>query len=1082
MTRLILFRNGALITILLLTAGVFADPCTNHSLIENEEKRSSAYTYNFDTDFAFSDDALEEGWYKVISKSGTEIPTEAPDTFKCGTWYPIWLDGLLPSVLDGVVTRKVCTRTFTDLCEEFWNIDMKNCTDFYVYQLKPSLRAKAAYCFGTGGFKCPDGQSSLNGFHPGCTSTGFPTEEVVPRVISSLDIGSFDQKNPQYGPSLVVVFQCIFDEVLSYVYDVSWYINDHYVKEYQNKLYNEIRKTDLRPEDWVGRHRMNMIVKCSVRLRNATGTIPGFYHDSDWFKAGVYPENFQYQVIESENTLISYNVTVPVGCFSAYNQNQCHHLLYITQPNYQQTPATCSSSNILQQDIAFNGFEFCGLSIPSSTHGQKIQFNVTGYIDGQYNGDRKRTTQISVTSRPSTADRSGAWDNISIPIIKILVSDADEKMKGRHCQVYNDPHFYTADRKYYNYYGTGEHILYQNTKYPYQVNAVFTKCWRASCNCGIAIRSGKSLLVVRTCATVSRTKFVRGLSTPYIAKRVCDDSSISIDNSQDSGKKFVVTLPIGTEITFRVNGRYIDYIYIKPSVLDLGSTEGLCGYVSSENKNTDDDFLSRGETIAITNSQQFAKSWMITDTRESLFVENPTIIEESNDLPSFCQCASEGATEADITNKYRLHCNLTQPMEPCYDVETNLSFKSKCTDGTRKKRSINEIGINERGKKSITDTDDTDDVIEFPPFEILSDVYDESFVAETPRWHNGWNEEQAEATSREYFDRNFPIDVRVASGISIEDYINSSIEDIKITGDTAFLATTLSVMQTAAKAELVRNQSLSEQITDDGTTLLEKLSSHLCLNNCISNGQCKNGSCICNELFGGEDCAKPKSTPPSNVSLPDSGLCDVRKRACKKTYVYGYFIPPDIYCKTKHFEFFENTRSYKETTTAKATMINSYMVSCDLPHARQKRSTTSEIIFAEGYEISVSNDGSNFGEDVTILVYDEECFSCETVNVTCTALDTCPSTTAITGTNEQSASEKGREDEDEINVALPIGVVAGLLILGVLIAVMIYKFKHENIGNSQINIIGQEESDQTPTPCLDKEHSKSSMFSIRIQE
>ncbi|CAG2238263.1 CHRNA10 [Mytilus edulis] len=381
------------------------------------------------------------------------------------------------------------------------------------------------------------------------------------------------------------------------------------------------------------------------------------------------------------------------------------------------------------------------------------------------------------------------------------------------------------------------------------------------------------------------------------------------------------------------------------------------------------------------------------------YIENPTIIEESNDLPSFCQCASEGATEADITNKYRLHCNLTQPMEPCYDVETNLSFKSKCTDGTRKKDPLMKL---------------------------------------TPRWHNGWNEEQAEATSREYFDRNFPIDVRVASGISIEDYINSSIEDIKITGDTAFLATTLSVMQTAAKAELVRNQSLSEQITDDGTTLLEKLSSHLCLNNCISNGQCKNGSCICNELFGGEDCATPRSTPPSNVSLPDSGLCDVRKEHVRR------------------LTFFENTRSYKETTTAKATMINSYIVSCDLPHARQKRSTTIEIIFAQGYEISVS-----------MMV---------------PISDTCPSTTAITGTNEQSASEKGREDEDEINGALPIGVVAGLLILGVSIAVMIYKFKHKNIGNSQINIIGQEESDQTPTTCLDKEHSTSSMFSIRIQE
>lgn len=54
-------------------------------------------------------------------------------------------------------------------------------------------------------------------------------------------------------------------------------------------------------------------------------------------------------------------------------------------------------------------------------------------------------------------------------------------------------------------------------------------------------------------------------------------------------------------------------------------------------------------------------------------------------------------------------------------------------------------------------------------------------MLQTPEWHNGWSEEQAETTSREYFDRNFPMAVRVASGISIEDYINSSIEDIKVT-------------------------------------------------------------------------------------------------------------------------------------------------------------------------------------------------------------------------------------------------------------------------------------------------------------
>lgn len=58
------------------------------------------------------------------------------------------ITGSLPSVDDGVVTRRVCTRTFNDFCEDSWNIDIKNCTDYNVYNLKTSERAKSAYCFG----------------------------------------------------------------------------------------------------------------------------------------------------------------------------------------------------------------------------------------------------------------------------------------------------------------------------------------------------------------------------------------------------------------------------------------------------------------------------------------------------------------------------------------------------------------------------------------------------------------------------------------------------------------------------------------------------------------------------------------------------------------------------------------------------------------------------------------------------------------------------------------------------------------------------------------------------------------------
>jgi hypothetical protein len=60
-----------------------------------EVKRSAGYSLNLNNfEIAISDDRLEPGWYRIISAAGTEMPTEAPGTFRCKTWYPIWLDGI----------------------------------------------------------------------------------------------------------------------------------------------------------------------------------------------------------------------------------------------------------------------------------------------------------------------------------------------------------------------------------------------------------------------------------------------------------------------------------------------------------------------------------------------------------------------------------------------------------------------------------------------------------------------------------------------------------------------------------------------------------------------------------------------------------------------------------------------------------------------------------------------------------------------------------------------------------------------------------------------------------------------------
>ena len=72
-------------------------------------------------------------------------------------------------------------------------------------------------------------------------------------------------------------------------------------------------------------------------------------------------------------------------------------------------------------------------------------------------------------------------------------------------------------------------------------------------------------------------------------------------------------MPIGTKILFEVKNELIKYIHIKPSVLDIRETEGLCGFLSKHYKHQDDDFLkSNGTIIAGTSKSditKFGKSW-----------------------------------------------------------------------------------------------------------------------------------------------------------------------------------------------------------------------------------------------------------------------------------------------------------------------------------------------------------------------------------------------------------------------------------------------------------------------------------------
>lgn len=124
------------------------DPCTDYKSI-NDPYRSSKYKLKAG-ERALCDNLLAPGWYRFANKVGGKIPTTKPEPYHCGTVAPIWMKGTHPTTKGEETFALACTNINNRLggCMLPKPMSVKNCGEFFVYNLQPSGGCAMAYCAG----------------------------------------------------------------------------------------------------------------------------------------------------------------------------------------------------------------------------------------------------------------------------------------------------------------------------------------------------------------------------------------------------------------------------------------------------------------------------------------------------------------------------------------------------------------------------------------------------------------------------------------------------------------------------------------------------------------------------------------------------------------------------------------------------------------------------------------------------------------------------------------------------------------------------------------------------------------------
>ncbi len=118
--------------------------CTSY-ISNTDYTRNVAYT----SGCCWYDTSLTTGWYRFSGGAGSQLITSPVNVNLCGTDYPGWFNGSLPTTVGGVTTGMVCVNEGGYLCYTPYSVSSvlaTNCGSYYVFYLTAMNNIYSRYC------------------------------------------------------------------------------------------------------------------------------------------------------------------------------------------------------------------------------------------------------------------------------------------------------------------------------------------------------------------------------------------------------------------------------------------------------------------------------------------------------------------------------------------------------------------------------------------------------------------------------------------------------------------------------------------------------------------------------------------------------------------------------------------------------------------------------------------------------------------------------------------------------------------------------------------------------------------------